>query len=93
MPLTKRPLQIKRHEKYHWYKLGSFEFGHNTIVWGCVWSIKADMRGAWTNADGLVDFNKWEVWVSAKFAGPAYVPGSEKENQVWMDQVILVKPE
>ncbi len=95
---TKKSLQfrtpeIPQDEKYHWYKLGSFEFGRNTIVWGWFWIISADMRGAWTNADGLEGFNTWEVWVSAKFAGPAYVPGSKKENQVWIDQVILVKPE
>lgn len=95
---TKRSLQFRTpgvpaDEKYHWYKLGTFEFGRNTIVWGWFWVITADMRGAWTNADGLEGYNTWDVWVSAKFTGPAYVPGSAKKNGVWMDQVILTKQE
>lgn len=95
---TKKSLQFRtpevpKDEKYHWYKLGTFEFGRNTMVWGWFWIISADMRGVWTNADGLAGFNTWEVWVSAKFTGPAYVPGSAKANHVWMDQVVLVKPE
>ena len=84
---------VSADEKYHWYKLGAFEFGRNTIVWGWFWVITADMRGAWTNADGLDGYNTWDVWVSAKFTGPAYVPGSVKRNGVWIDQVILTKPE
>ncbi|MDD4016855.1 MAG: DUF4838 domain-containing protein [Kiritimatiellae bacterium] len=88
-----RTPEVPKDEKYHWYKLGTFEFGRNTIVWGWFWIISADMRNAWTNADGLAGYNTWEVWVSAKFSGPAYVSGSSKPNRVWMDQVVLIKPE
>ena len=31
--------------------------------------------------------------MSLKFTGPAWVPGSEKENAVYLDAVVLVRPE
>ena len=83
---------IPQDEKYHWYKIGSFDFGKKTKLWGWFWWITADLGSVWTNADGLPGFNTWEVWVSVKITGPAYVKGSQKENRVFADQVILVKP-
>lgn len=93
---TKKSLQFRTPETptdqaYHWYKLGRFEVGPRTIVWGFFWIISADLREAWTNADGMADYNTWDVWVNAKFTGPEYVPGSDKPNAIWIDQVILTK--
>lgn len=93
---SKKSLQFRtpdypKDESYHWYNLGRFDFGKHTIAWGFFWIITADLRDVWTNADGVPDFNTWNVWVSAKFTGPEYVPGSSKPNAVWIDQVILTK--
>jgi hypothetical protein len=84
--------KIPADEKYHWYKVGTFDVGPGTFVHGFFWLMKADISSAYGNADGLADFNKWEVWVSAKYTGPAYVAGSTKPNQIFWDQVVLVRP-
>lgn len=35
----------------------------------------------------------WEVWVSAKFTGPAYIRDStDEENGFYLDRVVLVRP-
>jgi len=52
-----------------------------------------DLSTAYTPADGLPGYNVWETWISVKYTGPAYVKGSTKQNGVFLDQVILVKPE
>ena len=80
-------------EKYHWHKVGIVEVGPGTFVYGFFWQMRADISSVYGNADGLPDFNKWEVWVSAKFTGPAYVPGSTQPNQIFWDQVVLKRPE
>ena len=96
-PSTKKGIdfdvpKIPADEKYHWYKVGVFEVGPGTYVHGFIWTMRADISGVYGSPDGLPDFNKWEVWVSAKYTGPAYVAGSTKPNQVFWDQVVLVRP-
>ena len=93
---TKKSLQLRlndypKDEKYHWYRVGKFDFGGNTFLWGFFWLTRADLRSVWTNADGLPGFNTWTVWISVKITGPEYVPGSKKENKIFLDQVILTK--
>ena len=96
-PTTKKDIafdipKIPADEKYHWYKVGTFEVGPGTYVHGFFWLMKADISSVYGLADGVADFNKWEVWVSAKYTGPAYVKGSTKPNQIFWDQVILKRP-
>ena len=50
------------------------------------------MKCAPHNAATLPDGNKWEVWVSVKYTGPAYVKDSTSPNQIFWDQVVLVRP-
>jgi len=35
--------------------------------------------------------NVWEVRGSLKFTSPAYVKGASKKNEIYWDQVMLVK--
>lgn len=84
--------KIPTDEKYHWYKVGTFDVGPGTFVHGFFWLMRADISTVYENADGLPDKNKWEAWVSVKYTGPAYVPGSTKPNQIFWDQVVLVRP-
>lgn len=84
--------KIPADEKYHWYKLGNFEVGPRTFVHGFFWKMKADIASAYVSAATLPDGNKWEVWVSVKYTGPAYVKDSTKPNQIFWDQVVLVRP-
>ena len=96
--VTKRSLHwnfkqdIPQDEKYHWYKLGNYELGSDSFAWGFFWNTRCDLSGLWSPADGLQDFNLWELWVSIKITGPAYVNDSTRKNEIYWDQVMLVKP-
>ena len=84
---------VPQDEKYHWYKINAFDFGPNTSLWGFYWYASVNLSFAYTAADGLPGYNIWETWISVKYAGPAYVKGSTQKNGVFLDRVILVKPE
>ena len=93
---TKRSVQLKlddipQDEKYHWHRIGKFEIGKRSIIWGFFWRMDVKLDSFWSPADGAPDFNTWTVWISAKITGPAYVKDSKKENRIFLDQVILVK--
>jgi hypothetical protein len=34
---------------------------------------------------------EWDLQLSLKFTGPSYVPGSQEEDAVWLDRIVLVK--
>lgn len=84
---------VPQDEKYHWYKINAFDFGPNTYLWGFYWRFNVNLSSAYTTADGLPGCNIWESWISVKYTGPAYVKGSKQKNGVFLDRVILVKPE
>ena len=79
-------------EKYHWYKIGKAKLEPGTFLWGHYWATQCDLSDLYRRDDGLPeDTNVWEIWVSIKITGPAYVENSTKKNEVYMDQVMLVK--
>ena len=78
-------------EKYHWYKLGKYTLGRKSFVWGFYWNTTCDLSRYYRSDDGMGDINTYTIYVSAKFTGPAYVPGSKKKNEVYWDQVMLVR--
>ena len=84
---------VPQDEKYHWYKIKAFDFGPGSFLWGFYWGLNVNLSSAYTAADGLPGFNIWETWLSVKYAGPAYVKDSKQKNGVFLDRVILVKPE
>jgi len=84
---------VPQDEHYHWYKIGAFDYGPGTFLWGFGWFGKVDLSTAYATADGLPGYNIWETWISVKYTGPAYVKGSTQKNGVFLDRVILVKPE
>ena len=93
---TRKSLQyrldnIPQDEKYHWYRLGNFEIGKRSFVWGFFWRMDVKLDHLWSPADGDPDYNKWTIWISAKITGPAYVKNSTKPNRIFLDQVVLVK--
>lgn len=83
---------IPQDERYHWYKIRNVEIGSNTILWGHMWIMVVDLSQAYMVGDGVSGINKWDVWFSAKFIGPEYVKGSQKENAIFIDMVVLVRP-
>ncbi|MFA6569117.1 MAG: DUF4838 domain-containing protein, partial [Victivallales bacterium] len=82
---------IPKDEKYHWYNIGSYDFYKGAFLWMYFWQIRADLSSVWRPDDGAPGLNKWNVWISAKFTGPAYVDDSKKDNAVYVDYVILTK--
>jgi hypothetical protein len=84
---------VPQDEKYHWYKINAFDFGPNTFLWGFYWYASVNLNSAFAAADGIPGYNVWETWISVKYTGPAYVKGSTQKNGVFLDRVILVKPE
>jgi hypothetical protein len=84
---------VPQDEKYHWYKIPAFNFGPGSFLWGFYWQVQVNLSMVFTQADGLPDYNVWETWISVKYTGPAYVKDSKQKNGVFLDRVILVKPE
>ena len=80
-------------EKYHWYKIGVSRIFPGSFIWIYYWRCQCPLGSIWRPDDGMPNLNVWEIWVSLKFTGPAYVQGSKQPNQIWWDQVMLVKPE
>jgi len=78
-------------EKYHWVKLGVARIGSNAFFWAPFdWNQNWYLQDYYINCDGLpVDPNWYEFWVSIKYCGPAYVPGSTKPNAMWIDRLLL----
>ena len=85
--------KVPQDEKYHWYKLpGKIVLDTKSNFWGHAWGINARTNYWYTLTYGDPKDNTWEqIWFSAKFTGPAYVPGSKKENAVFVDMVIALR--
>lgn len=79
-------------EKYHWYKIGDVELDADSYFFVTDWHNSIRLKSFYNLADGF-DFNpnKYEAWISIKMQGPAYVPGSKKENAFLIDRGFLVK--
>ena len=82
--------------KYHWYKVGRWRIVPGVSLWGhWSWTVGCpDLAKKAYVPDETPGANDWEVWVSARFTGPAYIRGStDQENGYYLDRVILVRPE
>ncbi len=80
-------------EKYHWYKMdGKAVFRPETAsFWGQGWALHAVTKQLYMPTNGDITDNTWdEVWIRAKFTGPAYLPGSTKKNAIYIDLVAFV---
>lgn len=86
---------IPADEKYHWYRIpGKIELRRNPYFWGQGWAIQARVAHWYFLTDGNPLDNTWDqVWFHAKFTGPAYVPGSQKENAVYVDMAVITRGE
>ena len=84
---------VPQDEKYHWYRMpGVIDLEERSWFWGFGYSIDIDTNRIYTIGDGASDHNKWECRFSVKFTGPAYVKGSQKENAIYIDYVVLTRP-
>lgn len=81
---------IPADEAYHWYRLGPFRILPGTVLHAHpTWHLQI------TGLDRPLMLGypeeEWYVFVSLKLEGPAYVPGSTKENALSVGRVILVR--
>ncbi|MBE6374333.1 MAG: DUF4838 domain-containing protein [Lentisphaerae bacterium] len=85
--------QVYQDEKYHWYRLpGSVVVSDKNTFWGHGWSIQGRANHWYTLTNGDPKDNTWDqIWISAKFTGPAYVKGSTRENAIYVDMVVGVR--
>ncbi|MGN0872095.1 MAG: hypothetical protein ACI4UV_12990, partial [Victivallales bacterium] len=80
--------RIPADEKYHLYFLGTAELSEDCYVWAHPSSrIQYNLREFRLPSGD----NTYRIYVSLKAEGPAYVPGSEKENAVLLDRILLVR--
>ena len=85
---------VPQDEKYHWYRFPKpVELTSRSYFWGHCWAIQVILSHLYVPADGLKENNLWDVWFSAKFTGPAWVKDSKQENAIWVDMVVLTRPE
>jgi len=85
--------KVPQDEQYHWFRIpGSFELKSVSYFWGQGWAFQANTSHWYVLTDGNPLDNTWEqVWFRGKFTGPAYVPGSAKENAIWIDSVVATR--
>ena len=82
--------QLPQDEQFHCYSLGEVELSPQCYIYvHPSWHIQQSL-GACFSAT-LQEDNRCEVFLSLKAEGPAYVPGSKKENALTLDRVLLVK--
>ena len=75
-------------EHYHLYYLGRGPIARGSIVWAhWIWGFQFEPREAYT---ATPDYDS-DVWISVKFTGPTYVPGSRKPDGIFVDRVIVAR--
>ena len=96
-PLTKVQVsrQVKKapsDEKYHWYRIGTISIDAGAWIYADDYSVKLMLKDFYTEPGGKgSDPNKYEVWISVRMQGPGFVPGSTKEDGMYVDRGLLVR--
>ena len=81
--------QLPQDEKYHFYNIGIVDLHVASLFWmHRTWYIQQDFSNFFRRGED----NKYNIYVSVKFTGPAYVKGSTKENAISIDRFLLVRP-
>ncbi|MBQ9500774.1 MAG: DUF4838 domain-containing protein [Lentisphaeria bacterium] len=82
--------EIPQNEKYDLIYIGRMTLTPNCVFWAHrSWAIQQDLDRYYRT--GAV--NTFDVYVSFKFEGPAYVGGSGKEDSISIDRIVLVEAE
>ena len=82
--------QVPQDEKYHIYSLGVRKVPKKGYIFA---HSSGYLRVETTRcADLLEPDKKYEILISVKAQGPAYVPESKKINAVFIDRVLLLEP-
>lgn len=82
--------------RYHWYDMGTFTLGTNSIIWGHeTWYLTAAyLASAYLNSADPTP-NTWRFYISVKATGPNYEAGAAPAapRRIYVDRVVLVRPE
>jgi hypothetical protein len=85
--------EVPQDGQYHLYKLGRWtlnSFKARIYAHGS-WGIGVQL-GPYFDQPAGPAHNTYDIYISAKFTGPAYVVGSEDgENAFWIDRVLLLR--
>lgn len=76
-------------EKYHLYKIGNWKMLSGTILWlHWTWYFQMSPKDAYMPTPDY----PYDVFVSIKLTGPAYVKGSKNNDGIFVDRIILARP-
>lgn len=85
------PAEIPQDENYHWHHVGRAQMTRTLYFYAHhSWIFDFNLGRRVYNA-ALPDQKDYDVYVSLKLEGPAYVPGSERANAFSIDRLILVE--
>lgn len=82
--------EIFKDEKYHWYSLGKYTLAPGCFIW-VHWSWMMPFKCLSSVYNPIMPEAQYGIWLSVKLQGPAYVPGSKKENAVVVDRIIVTR--
>ena len=86
-----KPAEVPQDGAYHWYKIARFPVTNGVLVWAHrTWWISVRLDRAY---DPAAPDPNWDIWVSLKVLGPEYVAGSTDKDGIWVDRIVLVRPE
>ncbi len=76
-------------EKYHLLHVGQVELSPSTLLWmHNSWNFKQDLAPIYRPGEN----NRYDIYVSVKRQGPAYISGSKKNNAIYIDRIVLAAP-
>ena len=80
---------LAKDEKYHLIKIGSGTLEKNCYFWGHnSWVMQQTLNPL---IDSNAEQNSGEFYVSVKFTGPSYVPGSTSPDGIFIDRILLAR--
>lgn len=80
-----KPLSSER--EYAWYRVGEADISKDTdLILTPSWHLRLSVK----RRSELLG-KRWEIFVSARFAGPDYHPGSTEPSGIYIDRVVCVK--
>ena len=83
--------KIPQDEKYHWHIFKNVTLSKKCRIWGdSSWAL-SPVKQLEKAFDPARPQQKYDICISYKLTGPAYVKGSKKDNMACIDRVIVVE--
>lgn len=85
------PEKLPQDEMFHLYSLGKITLEPKCVLWVHQSWIIQHKLWEFYESNGLP--NDYEIYVSLKLEGPSYVKDSKKHDAIYMDRILLVRPD